>query len=267
MVRYTKSGIAYTAKPMGLAGVGGRRAAYSSGRPAPKYVASRAGYTTVARTRGVYGSGEMKYYDLNADAAINAVTTTWAGTENDPATKLTLLAPTVGAAINQRIGREVKVFKIKIRGAIRVPVQTLQSTQDPTSTIRLILAQDCQTNAAQMQGEELMADGANAPTTIQAFQNLSNFGRFKVLKDKVYSIGDLNMANDAAATGNIVQAGKVIQFKWTINFKVPVKVRFNAVNGGTIADIVDNSWHVIAGCSSAALVPSIQYSSRVCYKE
>lgn len=230
-------------------------------------------YTAPGRIpRPVIGSnpayaGDTKYFDTNRDAGITACTTVWAaGTIADPTTKNTLLSPIKGTGISDRIGREVHVLGIKLRGTLRIPPQITQNAADGSTTIRVMLVQDKQTNAAQMTSAALMADGANAATTVLSFQSLDNFGRFQVLKDKIIQIGDLNLANDAAATGNIVQQGASRQFKMFYKFKKPIPVRFNGTNGGTVADIVDNSFHVIAGCSDAAYVPSLTYSCRVSYK-
>ena len=246
----------------------------------------RAGYTSVARTRGAAVTGDMKYFDC-ARSSVNlpAVTTTWpAGAMVDPSTTinlgaaavgtpLTLFAPTVGAALNQRIGRSVLVRKIKIRG--QLIASTLQTAAagyapDDSNKVRLMLVQDMQTNAAQMTAAALMNDAADAATTINSYQNPNNFGRFRVLKDKEVTFQDANFAVNETAVGsfNAYQAGLIRNFKWTINFKIPVKVQFNATNGGTVADIVDNSFHIVAATTSTTNVNiGISYYSRVAYKE
>lgn len=232
-------------------------------------------FSTVPRSRGIYGiRGETKYFDSELDATtITAVTTTWpAGTMKDPSVTPvaginTLFCPKDGSAINQRIGRQVFVTKIKIHGQISVANQSGVSTADPASLIRLLLVQDTQTNAAQMTAASLLQDGASVAATINTFQNLSNFGRYRVLKDKFFTMQNPNMANDTGATGGCVQAGLVKNFKISIKFRRPVQVRFNATNGGTIADIVDNSFHLICGTNNATIVPQLAYYSRICYTE
>lgn len=231
----------------------------------------RAGYSTVARTRGVYAKGETKYFDsLLTITAINA-STNWTGTEYDPnvvpvANMNTLFAPTQGAGINQRIGKACKVHKIRIQGEIQCPAQTNQVAADATSVIRLSLVQDNQTNSTQCQGEQVFTPPTTATATLatEAFQNIDNFGRFKVLKDKFYAFQNPNMSFDGT---NIEQAGLVRRFKWVVKFKKPIEVRFNATNGGTIADIVDHSWHIMANNTSTDLTPFLVYQCRVCYKE
>lgn len=244
-------------------------------RPQP----ARRGYGTVARTRGWAGQGEMKYFDTEQTAvAIPATTTAWpAGAMVDPtntvdlgdpaiATPLTLCVPKVSAALNGRIGRKIKVFKIKINGFIFSNPQAAQSAADTQAYIRLMLVQDTQTNAAQMAAATLMNGSTAATTTVCSFQNPNGFGRFRVLKDKRMQLSNLNLAG-SPTTGDVIQNGWMRPFKITHNFKIPVGVSFNAVNGGTVADIIDNSWHMVASCSNVAYVPTIVYYARVAYKE
>lgn len=235
-----------------------------SGKPR----AIRKGYSTVPRSRGVYARGEMKYFDTAlAGTSLTATTTTWpAGTVVDPTTFNTLVVPQVGAAINQRIGREVKIMKIQIRGHLSTPAQATVNTADAGAPIRMILVQDMQTNSAQMTAAQLLSDNSTSETTINSFQNLNNFGRFKVLKDKRIDLYNPNLAGEVAAA-NVIQNGLVKSFKITHKFRKPVSIRFNATNGGTVADIVDNSFHLICAAQNIALAPAITYVCRVGFKE
>jgi len=239
----------------------------------------RQGYGGVARAQGAAVVGEMKYFDCERDAdQIAACTTTWvAGTMQDPdttinlgsaavANPLCLFAPTVGAALNQRIGRKVKVLKIKLHGLIHFSVGTAQALPKNATSIRMMLVQDCQTNAAQMTGAQLMNDAASPSSTLMSFQNPNNFGRFKVLKEKRYILEDPNIIGTTGAA-DIAFGGRKLNWKLTATFKTPCEVHFNATNGGTVADIVDNSFHMVCAADTVALIPLITYYSRVCYKE
>lgn len=234
------------------------------------YSKSRKGYSTVPRTRGVYAKGEMKYFDSEMDYTVTA-SSDWTATEADPtavpvAGINTLFCPTVGAGINQRIGKQVYVYKLKINGVVTVAAQADQTAADTSGSLRLILFQDTQTNATQAQGEQLMTPptGNTSVLANSSFQNLANFGRFKVLKDKRWQLATTPITYDGT---NIEQMGYQVPFKFVANFPKGVDVRFNSTNGGTIADIVTNSWHLLAQCSNVALAPHVQYSCRVCYKE
>jgi len=228
----------------------------------------RVGYTSVPRTRGAAVTGEMKYFDSSLDNnLIGVVTNTWqTSTEANPVTQNCLFAPTVGAAVNQRIGKSASVHKIKVRGVITCPLQSAQSNADNSTLIRVILLQDKQTNAAANVVPALvMNDGVGANATINSYQNINEFGRYRVLKDKIITVGNLNMTGDPSA-GQIAQAANSYPFKFNIKFNQPVVVRFNATNGGTNADISDNSFHMLAACNSQALSCTCSYYARVCYK-
>lgn len=236
----------------------------------------RPGYGSVARARGAAVTGEMKYFDADRSAvAITATTGTWpAGTIMDPGTTinlgsaavanpLCLFCPTVGAALNQRIGRKVRVMKVKIHWTINVPQQAVAANADGAAKVRMFLVLDMQTNAAQMTSALLLQDATNADTTINTFQNPNNFGRFRVLKEKVVNIGNASMTGAAAA---IEQSGMIYSGKMTVNLNGLV-VDFNATNGGTVADIIDNSLHIIIGANFVSLAPTFAYYVRTCFKE
>jgi len=142
--------------------------------------------------------------------------------------------------------------------------QQNQTGAEPAANIRIIVYLDKQTNSAQAQGEQVMTAGSSDATALLSFQNIDNFGRFQVLMDKNVILQNPNMSYDGT---NIEQSGLSKTFKFNKKFKKPIEVRFNATNGGTIADIVDNSLHVLALCDNDDLAPLISYYSRVCYKE
>jgi len=225
---------------------------------------TRRGFSSVPRTRGASVMGEMKYFDTELGATVIAETNDWTGTELDPTTFNTLFAPTVGSAINQRIGKACKVHKIKMRFQVDAPQQTNQTNADPAANCRIIVYQDKQTNAAQAQGENVMTGGTTDATGMLQFQNINNFGRFRVLFDKNFVLQNPNMSYDGT---NVEQCGLAKTFKFTKKFKRPVQVRFNNTNGGSVADIVDNSWHVIGLTDNDDLAPRLMYACRVCYKE
>lgn len=229
-----------------------------------KRAKTRAGFSSVARTRGGQVKGEMKYFDTTLALSAISEDNTWANTEQDPATFLTFCAPVVGAGINQRIGKGIKILKWKLRGNLNAAQQTNQTGADPASTIRLIAFLDKQTNSAQAQGEQLMTGTASDATAMLSFQNIDNFGRFRVLWDKTFTLQNPNGSYDGT---NIEQYGLSKPFKFNITFKKPINVRFNNTNGGSVADIVDNSLHLIALCDNDDLAPTISYYSRVDYKE
>lgn len=233
----------------------------------------------VQRQAASVAPGEMKYFDSDYNGgAIAAVTTTWvAGTSADPLTTinlgsaavanpLCLIAPITGSALNQRVGRKISVRKIRCNMTVSVAAQAAQAVADTSCKVRLILVQDMQTNAGQMTGAQLFNDGTGAATVINSYQNPNNFGRFRVIKDKMLTISNLNVAGVPGST-DVIQASYRVNLKWNVNFKAPIDCHFNATNGGTVLDIVDNSFHILAATDSTAYVPTLSYYARVAYKD
>lgn len=235
----------------------------SKGSRKKKRRTNRKGFSSVARTRGAAVTGEMKYFDTTYSGAI-VENHDWTGSEADPATFLTLFDPIVGAGVNQRIGKSCKVLKIKMNMSVVCPLQTNVTGTDNAADIRIIVYQDKQTNSAQAQGEQVMTAGTGDANGYLAFQNIDNFGRFRVLMDKMFTLQNPNLSWDGT---NMEQQGLGKTWKFSKSFKKPVVVRFNNTNGGTVADIVDNSFHVIAITDNDDLVPTLTYNCRVNYKE
>jgi len=235
----------------------------------------RAGYPSVARARGAAVTGEMKYFDTELGYANLPASVDWTATEFDPnttqegtpvANPLTLFAPVQGAGVNQRIGKRCKLMGLKIRGSVYVPKVANLTAAKSATQIRIIVYWDMQTNSAQAQGENVMTASttADAAINVLTYQNLNNFGRFRVLMDKIYSLSDPNMTWDGT---NIEMNGLTFKWKFNYKFKTPISVQFNATSSGTVTSVVDNSFHVIANASSTDLAPQIGYVCRATYKE
>jgi len=231
------------------------------GVPVRKFPQRRLGF--VARTPGGQITADNHYFDTERTAtAIASNTASWTASEYDPNTSamLCLFAPVIGDDIANRIGRKIFVKSIRLKGIITCAPQTAQSTTpDVPVVIRMIVYQDKQTNGAQSQGEDVISSGA-ASNALNMFTNSTNFGRFNIVKDKFITLQNPTMAG---ITATYEQSGLNRQFK--MNCKVNQWVSYNATNGGTVADVVDNSWHFIANCNSAALVPFVAYKVRTVF--
>lgn len=210
---------------------------------------------------------ERKYFDTSVNnTAINANDTSWAATAVNPATILTLFAPTTGTDFNNRVGRKVLLKSIRITGHILQTTQSNVNAGEEPCVVRLVLVQDKQTNAAACTGADVIASGgANAPA-VSMFQNPANFGRFRILKDKKHLIQNPALGYYYSG-GTLQQNGLMTNFKYSVTFKKPLYVHFNATNAGTIADIIDNSFHLFALTVAAGPAPTISYKCRVCFTD
>lgn len=252
-----------------------RGGVYKRWAPSKQVNQGRAGYDSVPRTGGALVQGEMKYYDaILYNKTLQVVGTDWAATQCDPSSSInlgnaavanpqTLCCPTVSAALNGRIGKNIKIMKIKVQGSMEVLPKDASNT---TTVVRIALVQDNQTNGSQMDGTQLYQGTPNAETTIHAYQNTNDFGRFRVLKEKKFTFADFNLVEDTTIP-SIKQGSKLLKFKFTHRFMKPVIMHFNATNGGTVADISDTSFHIIAGADDDGNPVVLNYYSRVSYKE
>lgn len=209
---------------------------------------------------------ESKYFDSFVSVTAVPESTDWTATEVDPAAN-SLFTPVEGSDIDTRVGRKVTVYKMSIRGVIVPAALTDQADILEVPAVRLILFQDMQTNGAQAQGEQVMAapGAATAVLTFSTFQNTANFGRFRVLRDKFFPMGIVTAGTDGANTTS--QCLQSIPFHFTVRFRGGMPVRFNGTNGGTVADIVDNSFHLLAQKSGTPFAHTISYQCRTYYKD
>ena len=166
--------------------------------------ATRPGYGSTPRTVGALPAGEMKYFDT--ERSLTAVTAATAagwpvGTMFDPTTTInlgspavavpaTIFAPTVGPALNQRIGRKVQIMKIRVHGTFSTLAQSGQAAADLGSKLRVVLVLDKQTNSASMVASQLFNPASTAENSLHSFQNPDNFGRFQVLKEKFITLAN-----------------------------------------------------------------------------
>lgn len=222
-------------------------------------------YQTVPRTRGwAANPSEMKYFDtFKANTALVS-DKDWNGTEFDPVA-LGLFQPKRGAAINERISRRVRLYKIKIRMTLDFGPAVLQNTGANPANIRVLLVQDKQTNAVQMAGESCMTSETTSFLAILSFLDLDSLGRFNILKDKKIILQNPNQGIDAATLHS--QNGMLRQINLNYTWKQGMEVHFNELTTGTITDIVDNSFHVLINCSNLNLGPTVNYVARMSYKD
>lgn len=224
----------------------------------------RAPPSFVARTPGGQITADNHYFDTErTQTNITATAASWAGSEYDPNTSamLCLFAPTIGDDITNRYGRKIFVKKIRIAGMIKMARGAAAATGEDICRIRIIVYQDKQTNGAQSQGEDVISSGAGS-NAMDMFQNIANLGRFKVWKDKKYLMQNPAITADAG-TGTIVHDELARPFKFSI--AVNTWVNYNSTNGGTVADVVDNSFHLIANAEAASATPNIVYKVRTVF--
>ncbi len=204
---------------------------------------------------------EVKFYDqkLLGDA-LQAPSDASAG-EVDPSATVLLNTVTQGDGESQRDGRRITMKSIYVEGTVTMAAQASQSTADSGSEVFIALVMDTQTNGATISSEDVFTNpGASATTAAGPLRNLQFTKRFKILATRRFTMQSPSMTNDTGATGGVIQAGLCKRFKIFKNLNTVVNYSGTTE---TVANIVDNSLHMIAFTSVVALAPVINYVSRL----
>lgn len=223
--------------------------------PSSRRGRTAAAYRRISKARtGGFSGNELKYFDT--EASFGAMVATWTAAECDPAANC-LFSPTQGSGAEQRDGVKCLMKSIYITGMIRQ--ETLHDQPDLVegNAYAIALVLDTQTNKAQLNAEDVY--DIDAPINCMR-RVMENSERFKVLKTWQGRLPSCPGVTDGANTCSI--AGAVTPFRANIKLNIPVKFLANA---GTVADISDNSLHLIAMVShnTPAAHVDLEYKARV----
>lgn len=210
------------------------------------------------RTAGLLGF-EKKYYDTsivytNLTAAVDCT-----GAEYDPGTVLCVSAPAQGAGAQNRDGKKIIAKSIEINGTVSLGAQTNQTAADVSADVLVAVVLDTQTNAAQLNSEDVYTNpSADASGLTGALRNLSFGSRFRILKLQHFDFPPMTMSYDGT---NIEQSGQQKTFRWFIPLKdLPINFNSTSASAG-VAQVQDNSIHVIAFTTSA--ITALCYNARL----
>ncbi|AIF34805.1 capsid protein [Sewage-associated circular DNA virus-14] len=158
---------------------------------------------------------------------------------------ITLLAvPITGADYNARIGRKVTLKSCFIRGYLRIEPGAATVGVAQAQQCRFMLVLDLQPNGAVFAITDLLN---TADPTSQL--NLNNRDRFRVLQDQEIAFDHFNYVTTATQTSEAF--GRTIQ-SFKKYKRLNCEMIFNAVNGGTIADIASGALYMVWIGSNAA---------------
>lgn len=226
---------------------------YAIGRPIP--------------TRPSYCSPERKYFDASwSGQNIPPITTIWGNSSiiNTGATVPSLVLPRGGTDVNQRIGNKIALSKLVVRFWIDTPIYTVDSIVPSAQIVRVMLVQNRQTNGAQCDAVDvILSDGTDQPMLL-GFQNTGKFGKVRVLRDMTRKIPERPIAFTSSSQTRT--AGGMIYGKFVVTWKKPLTVRFQG-DAGTIGDVLDNSFFIMAGCNQDSPNCRMSMKSRAYYTD
>lgn len=214
---------------------------------APTYRRKRS--AAVQRVLGV----ETKYFDAVKTGTV--ILATWTNAEQDPAANC-LGVPTQGSGMQNRDGSRILVKSLAVQGRVYRLRQSDLNDVPYSSCVQVALVMDTQTNGAQLSAEDVYV--ATDPET-PGRRVIANTQRFKVLRQQCFDAYTTAAFNDAAATGTT--NGTSHYFQWFVKMNHAMNF-IDGVGAGSVADIKDCSFHVIA-CSTQDTVDYLEYNFRM----
>jgi hypothetical protein len=233
---------------------------YRKQRRQEAMLAKRAAQQVMNMRTGGFVGMELKFYDTSLVSSALTAPTDGSGGEHDPATVLCLSAPAQGNAEQNRDGRKMTIKSVFVNGIINVPPQDGISSGNGKEACKVYVAlvQDKQSNGAQENSEDVFINpGANALLAASPLRNLEYTSRFRVLSVFEEDIPVPTISYDSA---DIEQSGAMRHFK--LSKKVNIPVTFTDSTAG-VAQVMDNSLHIVAYTNNTDLAPTLSYNSRI----
>lgn len=218
------------------------------------------------RVGGLLGI-ETKFLDAPRTNVAMVAPTDAAGAEVNPSSIVTgcLSAPAQGDGPTNRDGSRIAIKSILVQGAITAAVQSDQADMDQIPSFYVALVLDKQTNGATLNSEDVFSNPqAEASANSGLVRNMSFTQRFKVLAKVRLRAPMITAFSDSVAVGTGSMSGYHIP--WTLKHKFTKPLRVTFTTGSTTADVAnvtDNSLHIIAYATGLSTVPLINYISRM----
>jgi len=217
-------------------------------------------WTQNLRTGGYVGM-ELKFLDTSRAVSFTAPTDA-AGGEMDPTTMNCLNGVGQGSGESQRVGKKYTIKSIHLTGRVGYTAAADQADILAPGNLFVALVLDMQTNGAQLNSEDVFtnplgtAGGAPIP-----LRDMERSTRYKVLKVwKLSRPTVVTAGTDGTNTNSQVPAPVLFEMYKKCN--IPVEC---IGDNDTVADINDNSLHLIGYASSTNFSPALSYNCRIRY--
>jgi len=253
-----------------------RYPSYRRYQPQAKYSRGQTGRIIAARRRKVsrrskslrrynyfYGGFlgiEKKFYDTAlADTALTNEAACANG-EKDPSATSMISTPAQGDTEQNRDGKQIACLYVEINGSINFFGQESATAPvvDRGAFVAIVL--DTQSNGAQLNSEDVFKNTSGDQTLgIDIMRNLLFGKRFRILKQSKFQVPP-TISSYAANT--IDTSGHTVHFRWFIPLK-GLKINFNGGTTASIANVIDNSIHIIAFKSETAETVNLGYNARL----
>ncbi len=221
-------------------------------------VQRKARFSRNTRIGGFLGI-ELKFYDTSLVGNAITAPTDASGGEQDPSATVLFNTVVQGDGESNRDGRQIIMKSLGIRGNISVASQINQTAIDAAPIVFMALVHDTQTNGATVNSEDVFKNGSgSAVCAANPFRNLQFVKRFRVLKSKTIKLHQMESTYDGT---NIEEGGYTIPFSMFVDLK-SMTVNYSGTTE-TVANITDNSLHLIAYTTSVSQAPQMNYNARL----
>lgn len=215
-----------------------------------------------ATTAGFLGI-EKKFLDTARTDSTVAAAAALTGGEYDPTSGCTgcLSCPAEGDSEQQRDGKRFVIDSLVIKGHLTLDAQADNVDFQPQKVF-LAIVLDTQTNGAQMNSEDCFKNTvAQATANSSPLKNLLSGNRFRILKSQVFDFTPPLAVNSKTL-------GIQRDFDWYIPFKDGLRVSLkdgdaNSGKNADVANVVDNSLHVIAFALQTTQPVELGYNARI----
>lgn len=211
-----------------------------------------------AVTMGFIGI-EKKFLDTAKSLTVVAGAGALTGGEYDPSSGCTgcLSCPAQGDTEQARDGKRFVIDSLVLKGYVVDP-ESASEAAHAASKIFVAVILDTQTNGAQLNSEDVFKNLlGTADGVVNPMKNLLFGKRFRILKSQVWDLTPTGVTAAGLTAADAVRR----EFDWYIPFKGGLPVNTNAGTTADVANVADNSLHVVS--FSTLGTAYIAYNARI----
>ncbi len=186
---------------------------------------------------------ERKFLDMYHAASVPPIGVACTGGEMQPASPTGCLScPAIGDDASSRDGKHIIIQSLEIKGMVYSGALANQTAKLEKAALFIAVVLDTQTNGNTINSEDVFKNIAGVDLFNSIPHRNPMFGkRFKVLKTWHFNVIPGNTAYDGT---NMETDGTYLSFEWYK--KMRLAVNMNAGTSADVANVIDNSIHVIA---------------------
>lgn len=168
-----------------------------------------------------------------------------------------LSCPPQGDTEQSRDGKRITINSFILKGYV-CKADTASLAAADTSKVFIAVVLDTQTNGAQLNSEDVFKNMTNiTDLAVNPTKNLLFGSRFRILKSHLFDVTPIGVASAGLLAFNEVRR----DFDWYIPFKGGLSVNLNAGTTADVANVIDDSLHIIAFSTDSTTL--IAYNARI----